>query len=337
MTGERLAAISHAVFGVGDGVNGPAEVELAPVGARGVPGRLAEFDFRDLKMRPRTVIVEREPEMFELPVVGERVLPALTPRRERRFIGVLVEQRPVPAVVRAFQRPRFRVAIRQVVAGGEGIGRHGHTAGAVANPHDRLVVMFEAPFGVGRAVNAGLDRLPAGRGLATGAFRGRQAVAAQVDEHVAERLIRPRVLFVANPEGVFVELDLLPLDAAKDHRAEPTVADRQGLLFPIPGRFVVPEGGVRRHRADSQRQPENQIQFHHLFTSDFTVSTPPLTRPFTGRVLSDATGSATTMPSFRSMSTANMPRESGPATSPPPAPATFSRAPQPPSAPWPSR
>lgn len=98
-------------------------------------------------------------------------------------------------------------------------------------------MVFQAPFGVGRAVNALRDRFPGGRSLAAGALRRHNAAAAQFDEDLAKRLIRPGVLFVTDPEGVFVELDLFALDAAEDHRAEPPVANRQRLLFAISGRF----------------------------------------------------------------------------------------------------
>ena len=75
----------------------------------------------------------------------------------------------------------------------------------------------------------------------------RSAIGCELDEKLAEILIRAGIRLVTGPEAIFVELDLLPLHAAKDHRPEPTVPNRQSLRLPILRWFVVEKLQVGRH------------------------------------------------------------------------------------------
>ena len=66
----------------------------------------------------------------------------------------------------------------------------------------------------------------------------------QLDEQVAEGLIRAHIPFIPGPERFLVELDPLVVGLPEDHRPKLPVADRQRLSHPIDGGFVVPEFGI---------------------------------------------------------------------------------------------
>ena len=87
--------------------------------------------------------------------------------------------------------------------------------------------------------------------------RGRVGLSAEFDKHVAKRLVRAGILLIADPKAGFIELDLLALNAAKDHPAEPAVANRQRLFLPIDRGLVVPELGVRFLAVSAQYQSPN--------------------------------------------------------------------------------
>lgn len=109
-----------------------------------------------------------------------------------------------------------------------------------------------AAAGVGHAVDGLVERELAavGRGLPR---------PAEVEQQIAEGLVGTHLDLIAGPQRLFVELDVFLGDTAVDHRAEGTVADRQGFV-PIGGGLVVPERLGRS--AEAQGGGEGQEELH---------------------------------------------------------------------------
>ena len=84
----------------------------------------------------------------------------------------------------------------------------------MSEPHHRLAVMFQTPLRVRIAIHALHHGLVARRRLSARTFSGQDSFAAEINEHIAERLIRAGVRFVADPQARFVELDSLARNAA---------------------------------------------------------------------------------------------------------------------------
>ena len=70
----------------------------------------------------------------------------------------------------------------------------------------------------------------------------------QLEEDIAERLVRAGVLLISGPQAVDVELDPLGQRAAEQHGAEGAVPDRQRLGHPRAGGLGIPEHGGRGRR-----------------------------------------------------------------------------------------
>ena len=71
----------------------------------------------------------------------------------------------------------------------------------------------------------------------------RHRAVVQSDKDIAERLISTGDGLISNPEAALVELDAFLWHAAKQHRAEPAIADGQRPGFPVRGRLVIPQFG----------------------------------------------------------------------------------------------
>ena len=81
---------------------------------------------------------------------------------------------------------------------------------------------------------------------------------AELNKDIAEGLVGTGVFLVANPQALFVKLDLFTLDAAKEHGTHLAVADRQGLLLPAQGGFFVAQREVGGLGRDGCSGPQKQ-------------------------------------------------------------------------------
>ena len=106
------------------------------------------------------------------------------------------------------------------------VGAHAHDDYFSRMAGKRLAVIRHAALRVGDAVHPPVDVQFAHVAI------GGSVVVGQIDEDVAEGLIRPHDLVVTRPQRDVVELDVLALELAEEHRADAAVADGQRLALP---------------------------------------------------------------------------------------------------------
>ena len=91
----------------------------------------------------------------------------------------------------------------------------------------------------------------------------------EVDVEIAEGLIGAGIVFVADPEAVFVELDVFPVHAAEDHATQPAIADGQCLGFPVLGGGLIPNdvllrrGRLFRHYCTGEGKRQAEARYCH--------------------------------------------------------------------------
>jgi len=101
-----------------------------------------------------------------------------------------------------------------------------------------LALIADAAAGVGDGVHASADVEPAPIVLCV--------LVGRFDIQVAECLIGACVLLVADPQTVFVELNVFLFNAPEDHAAQSAVADRQRFALPVPRGFRIPKRKTSR-------------------------------------------------------------------------------------------
>jgi len=133
------------------------------------------------------------------------------------------------------------VHVGQPEASGVGAG----FVGGELDDHDLGRMAGEGGALVANAAAGVADALHGAVNVQLAAVGGRVGVL-QLDEDVAEGLIRTGVLFVAGPEAVDVELDAFGGGQAEEHASERAVAEGQGLGHPRAGGLGIPEHGGRQ-------------------------------------------------------------------------------------------
>ena len=72
------------------------------------------------------------------------------------------------------------------------------------------------------------------------AVSGGVALTGKLNLEIAKGLVSPRVLLIANPERVFVKLDVLMLHPTVNHTTQMPITDRQAVLLPVFCRGIIP-------------------------------------------------------------------------------------------------
>ena len=115
---------------------------------------------------------------------------------------------------------------------------HDHTGRLTG---EGLTGIGHPPAGIARALNA-LGKIQLAAVIRKGFMRR------LFNEHVAEGLVKPVIVFVADPHCIGIELNTLSGHPAKEHGTKTPVADRVGFQFPVGCGFIAPEHPIRPGR-----------------------------------------------------------------------------------------
>ncbi len=185
--GDAVLLERHAVLGLGERQLPLVAFFAARLGLR---RRAWEGDLGNLQVRRALVGDEGDSVEAVGSGVGEGERPGLAALRERLLILVTIEHCPLLAIGRARHLPRLGVAFGEVPATRQRIGRQCRRLGQPQFPDDGPAPVLQAPLGVRAAVHTVLDLLVRKVRLMSTGARDLCAPRADVNQQVAEVLVR---------------------------------------------------------------------------------------------------------------------------------------------------